>query len=230
MVFTNIQEAVLAYQTGNVDIQSPIKCRHQGEIIETTVGRLIFNSFLPEEMPYLNEAMGKKKLSRTVAECFDNLGIEKTAKLADNLKHIGFKFATKSGISISQADMIVPDEKGKSIEEASEIVKQINNFYWKGLITDEERYNQTIKVWMQIKSSITKEMVSGIDNENNIFYMIDSGARGNWGQITQMCGMKGLVANPAGKTIELPISFIVGSSFLLGSILGSLLVLDINNE
>ena len=167
MVFTNIQEAVLAYQTGNVDIQSPIKCRHQGEIIETTVGRLIFNSFLPEEMPYLNEAMGKKKLSRTVAECFDNLGIEKTAKLADNLKHIGFKFATKSGISISQADMIVPDEKGKSIEEASEIVKQINNFYWKGLITDEERYNQTIKVWMQIKSSITKKWCY-IDNENNI--------------------------------------------------------------
>ncbi len=205
MVFTNIQEAIIAYQTGNVHLQVPIKCRHNDEILETTVGRLIFNSFLPDEMPYLNEAMGKKKLSKAVAECFDNLGIKKTAKLADDLKHIGFKFATKSGISISQADMIVPNQKGKAIDEASETIKQVNNCYWKGLITEEERYRYTIKVWMKVKSEITKTMVDGIDNENNIFYMIDSGARGNWGQITQMCGMKGLVANPAGKTIELPI-------------------------
>ncbi len=205
MVFTNIKEAIFAYQTGNVDLQALIKCKYKDEIIETTTGRLIFNSFFPDEMPYYNEAMGKKKLSKAVAECFDNLGIEKTAKLADDLKHIGFKFATKSGISISQADMIIPKKKEESIDEASETIKQVNNYYWKGLITEEERYRYTIKVWMKVKSEITKTMVDGIDEENNIFYMIDSGARGNWGQITQMCGMKGLVANPAGKTIELPI-------------------------
>jgi len=205
MVFTNVKEAIFAYQTGNVDLQALIKCKYKDEIIETTTGRLIFNSFLPDEMPYYNEAMSKKKLSKAVAECFDNLGIEKTAKLADDLKHIGFKFATKSGISISQADMVIPKKKEEAIEEASEIVKQVNNYYWKGVITEEERYRYTIKVWMNVKAEITKEMINSIEEENNIFYMIDSGARGNWGQITQMCGMKGLVANPAGKTIELPI-------------------------
>jgi len=205
MVFSGIQEAIIAYQHDYVSVQAPIKCRHKGEIIETTVGRLIFNSYLPEGLPYYNENCGKKKLTAIVSESFELLGIETTAKLADDLKDIGFKFATKSGISISQSDMIVPDSKGKIIEDASEVVKQINNQFWKGLVTEDERYHHTIKIWSQTKSAITTSMVSGFSEDNNIFYMIDSGARGNWGQITQLCGMKGLVANPAGKTIELPI-------------------------
>ncbi len=205
MAFSGIKEAILAYQTSTAHLQTPIKCRYKNEILETTIGRLIFNSFLPEGLPYYNENIGKKKLSDIVTECFEKLGSSKTAMLADNLKDIGFKFATKSGISISQADMIVPKEKERIIEEASETVKQINNQFWKGLITEDERYNHTIKIWAQTKSDITTTMINSIDESNNIFYMIDSGARGNWGQITQLCGMKGLVANPAGKTIELPI-------------------------
>jgi len=205
MTFSNVQEAIIAYQTGAVDIQAPIKCRYQEEILETTVGRLIFNSFIPSPLPYYNEPVGKKKLGSIVSECFEAIGTDETAKLADNLKDFGFKFATKSGISISQADMIIPKGKNKIIEESSEVVKKINNQYWKGLITEDERYVHTIKIWAQTKSDIAKNMVNSIDNDNNIFYMIDSGARGNWGQITQLCGMKGLVANPAGKTIELPI-------------------------
>ncbi|MBD3330409.1 DNA-directed RNA polymerase subunit beta', partial [Candidatus Peregrinibacteria bacterium] len=148
---------------------------------------------------------GKKDLSKIVKECFEKVGSAQTAILSDNFKEIGFRFATKSGISFSQADMAIPKKKEEIIEEASEVVKKINNQFWKGLITDEERYMHTINIWSNTKSEITNIMVNSIGDDNNIYYMIDSGARGNWGQITQLCGMKGLVANPAGKTIELPI-------------------------
>jgi DNA-directed RNA polymerase subunit beta' len=205
MTFADIKEAVFAYQSGIVSLQAPVKCRHKDEIIETTVGRLIFNSFIPEGLPYYNENIGKKQLGKLVGDCFDNLGTRKTAVLADDLKYLGFKFATQSGISISQADMIVPKAKVKEIDDASEVVKQVNNQYWKGLITEDERYKHTINIWAKTKNDITNLMVKSVDENNNIYYMIDSGARGNWGQITQLCGMKGLVANPAGKTIELPI-------------------------
>lgn len=203
--FSGIKEAIIAYQSGFVHLQAPIKCRYRDEIRETTVGRLIFNSFLPEGLPYYNDNMGKKQLSNIVTECFELLGNVKTTILADNLKDIGFKFATKSGISFSQEDMVVPQKKNDIIAEASETVKQINNQFWKGLITEDERYNHTIQIWSKAKADITSIMIDGIDEDNSIFYMIDSGARGNWGQVTQLCGIKGLVANPAGKTIELPI-------------------------
>ncbi len=206
MAFSNAEEAVLAYQAGHVHLQAPVKGRWKnGEILDTTVGRLIFNSYIPDGLPYYNESIGKKQLSNIVTECYENVGESATAILADDLKDIGFKFATKSGISIAQEDMKVPQIKTQIIEDASEKIKQINNQFWKGLITDEERYHHTIKVWSLAKVEITSHMVETIEENNNIFYMIDSGARGNWGQITQLCGIKGLVANPAGKTIELPI-------------------------
>jgi DNA-directed RNA polymerase subunit beta' len=203
--FSGIKEAIIAYQSGFVHLQAPIKCRYKDEIRETTVGRLIFNSFVPDGLPYYNDNIGKKQLSNIVTECFELLGNAKTTTLADNLKDIGFKFATKSGISFSQEDMVVPEKKDGIIDDASETVKQINNQYWKGLITDDERYNHTIQIWSKAKSDITNIMINGISEDNSIFYMIDSGARGNWGQVTQLCGIKGLVANPAGKTIELPV-------------------------
>ena len=205
MAFASTAEAIFAYQTGHVDLQAPIKGRVDGEVYETTVGRMIFNSFLPKGLPFANENIGKKQLGDLVSDCFEKLGEKPTSILVDNLKHIGFKFATKSGISIAQEDMTVPKIKEKIIEDASEVVKQINNQFWKGLITEDERYLHTIKIWAKTKSEITVHMVKSIDENNNIYYMIDSGARGNWGQITQLCGMKGLVANPAGKTIELPV-------------------------
>ena len=205
MIFGSTQEAVVAYQMDQVHLHAKIKARVRGEIIETTVGRLIFNSIVPEKLPYYNEAMGKKKLTEIVSDCFDVYGTERTAILGDDLKRLGFKFATVSGLSIATADMVVPDAKAKIVDDASETVKTINNHYWKGLITEDERYNNNIKVWSKAKSEITNAMIENIDEENDLFYMVDSGARGNWGQITQLCGIKGLVANPAGKTIELPI-------------------------
>jgi len=205
MAFANTEEAVLAYQSDTVHLQAPIKARVDGEIVETTVGRLIFNSIIPEKLPFYNETVGKKKLGRIVRDSFEVYGNKRTALLGDDLKRYGFKFATKSGLSISASDMIVPEKKVEIVNEASEVVKKINNQFWKGLITENERYHNTIKVWSKAKSEITNEMIEGIDESNDLFYMVDSGARGNWGQITQLCGIKGLVANPAGKTIELPI-------------------------
>ena len=205
MAFSNTEQAVLAYQSDLVHLQAPIKARIDGEIIETTVGRLIFNSIIPDKLPFYNETVGKKKLSQIVRDSFEVYGNKRTARLGDDLKRYGFKFATKSGLSIAAADMIVPPQKAEIVDEASETVKKINNQFWKGLITENERYNNNIKVWSKAKSEVTNAMIEGIDESNDLFYMVDSGARGNWGQITQMCGIKGLVANPAGKTIELPI-------------------------
>jgi DNA-directed RNA polymerase subunit beta' len=205
MVFTNIEEAMIAHRLGYLHLQAPIKARVDGQILETTLGRMIFNSFIPKELGYINETIGKKQLGEIVADCFNICGTRKTAILADDLKRIGFMFATKSGISISASDMIIPKEKAGIIDKASETVKQITQMFYQGLMTDDERYSQSIKIWSQAKADITQEMIKSIPEENDLHYMINSGARGNWGQITQLCGTKGLVANPAGRTIELPI-------------------------
>ncbi len=214
MLFSDINEAVNAYRMEYTDLHALIKARPpiskkgtDGGIVETTVGRLIFNSFLPDELGYVNETVDKGTLKRLLADCLEYVGPEATAKMADEFKRIGFKFATKSGLSISASDMISPPNREEFVEKASEKVKKINNQYWKGWITEEERYNHAIRIWSFLKNDITNQMIEEFAKcpDNHIYYMIDSGARGNWGQITQLCGMKGLVANPSGKTIELPI-------------------------
>lgn len=212
MAFGTIGEAIMAYRMGAVDLQAKIRARIEDstasngtKIIETSVGRLIFNSFLPKELGFQNITMDKNALNSIVANSFEKAGQDRTAQLCDEIKRIGFKFATKSGISIAGADMIIPETKKGMVDAALELVRQINNQYWKGLVTDNERYNHTIKVWSKTKSDIASTLVKEFGKENDIYYMIASGARGNWGQVTQLCGMKGLVANPAGKTIELPI-------------------------
>ena len=205
MVFSGLNEALLAHQSGAVHLQANIKARVAGEIIETTVGRLIFNDLLPEGVIYRNTAMNKKELSKLIHESYALYGLEETANMVDRIKKAGFKYATDSGLSIAAADMQVPELKYEVVSEASDVIKNINSQYWKGLMSDSERRHHTIKVWSEAKSKITKGMVGNFDRQNDIFYMVDSGARGNWGQVTQLCGMKGLVANPAGETIELPI-------------------------
>ncbi len=207
MMFGSISEAINAYRMEYVDLHANIKARINGEIIETTVGRMIFNSFLPDELGYVNEAVGKGGLQRLLSNCLEKVGPKITAKMADKFKRIGFKFATKSGLSISVDDMITSSDREEKVNEADQKVKKINNQYWKGWITDEERYNHAIRTWSFLKNEITTSMIEEFEKhpENHLYYMIDSGARGNWGQVTQLCGMKGLVANPSGKTIELPI-------------------------
>ncbi len=208
MIFADVNEAINAYRQRFVHLQAFISGRTKGKIQEnTTVGRMIFNTFLPDEIEYVNETVGKNGLKALLAKILDTCGPETTAKVADEFKRVGFKFATKSGITISAFDMLVPEEREGMIAKADETVRKINNQYWKGWITEDERYHHAIRLWSFLKNDITVKMVEKFEKntENNIYYMIDSGARGNWGQITQLCGMKGLVANPSGKTIELPI-------------------------
>ncbi len=208
LVFADINEAINAYRQGFVNLQSIISGRVNGKIIEnTSVGRMIFNTFLPDEIDYVNETVGKNGLKGLLAQILDTCGPEITAKVADEFKRIGFKFATKSGVTISAFDMLVPKERDELIAVADERIRKINNQYWKGWITEDERYHHAIRLWSSLKGDISVKMIEKFKKapENNIYYMIDSGARGNWGQITQLCGMKGLVANPSGKTIELPI-------------------------
>jgi DNA-directed RNA polymerase subunit beta' len=204
-VFGNLEEALIAMEYGEVHLQAKVKIRLKGEILETTIGRAIYNTVVPEGMGYQNHTLKKKEIAEIVALVFERYGLEVTSKLCDDLKELGFKYATLSGISMASADLLIPKEKEKIMKASEEVVAQIQDFYDKGFITDDERYSQAIKVWGQTKNDISKVMIEAFDPENDIFYQVDSGARGNWGQITQLCGMKGLVANPAGKTIELPI-------------------------
>ncbi|PID70620.1 DNA-directed RNA polymerase subunit beta' [bacterium DOLZORAL124_38_8] len=203
--FVSADEAVQAYESELVHLQAPVKVRIEGEVIETTVGRIFFNRIIPEGMPFQNKSFGKKELANLLAEVFAEKDEDITAKLADDIKDLGFKYATKSGITISAFDFHEAPNRDKIIDDANEIVNKITKQYRQGLITDEERYTTTIKLWSRVKTDITNEMVAEFENENDVFYQINSGARGNWGQVTQIAGMKGLVVNPAGKTIELPV-------------------------
>ncbi len=204
-VFSNLNEINAALELKKLHLQSKIKYYTKKELVETTAGRVIFNQILPKNLQFLNKTMKKGDLSNLIMDSFNSYGLEVTAKLCDDLKDIGFKYATISGISLSAADMPTPNTKHEIIEEGNAKVKEISNQHWRGLLTEEERYRHTIKVWNEAKNEITKIMVGLIEEENDLHYMVNSGARGNWGQITQLCGMKGLVTNPAGRTIELPI-------------------------
>lgn len=203
--FVSEQEAMFAYDSGKIHLQAPIKVRTENGTITTTVGRLIFNTIIPQELGYRNHSFGKKELSAILAEAFSVIGVDAAAKMADDIKDLGFKYATKSGISISVFDLKESQNRDKVIEDANKLVESISRHYRQGLSTDDERYNSTIKIWARVKSEITEEMIQQYDDQNDIFYQINSGARGNWGQVTQIAGMKGLVSSPSGRTIELPI-------------------------
>lgn len=203
--FGNLEEAIIAHEFGELHLQAQIKLRINGEIVETSLGRAIFNEIIPKKLGYYNKTFKKDDIIDIIGSSFENCGLADTSKLCDDLKQIGFKYATLSGISIASADMKIPGAKKKIMEEAEAVVKKIYDNFDMGFVSEDERYRNAIKIWAKTKNLVTAEMVKSFDEENDIFYMIDSGARGNWGQITQLCGVKGLVANPAGKTIELPI-------------------------
>lgn len=213
MTFANQQEAFLAFDSGIVDIQAKIKVRvpaaHEGEteIIDTSVGRLKFEEIMPKGLGHLTQALTKKGLSNLMARTLELHGEDETVNFADRIKDVGFKYATLSGVSIAASDILVPSDYDDLVEEADEKIRQMNNFYWKGFITADERYSHAIRIWSDTKNKVSQAMVRDFLEapENDITYVIDSGARGNWGQVTQLGGMKGLVANPSGRTIELPI-------------------------
>ncbi len=206
--FGSYDEAKLAYELGNIDLRARIRVRDQsldGQEIETTIGRIMFNEILPPEIGFQNKIIDKSGLKQIVSECCRILNDEDTARVLDSIKQLGFRYATKSGITIAMNDIEVPESKAKMLEEAEERIAIIENQYNRGLITEDERYNGVVGVWMETMDRITSTISDTLDRYGGIHMMATSGAKGNISQITQMAGMRGLMTDPSGKIIDFPI-------------------------
>ena len=204
-IFKDYDEAVFAYDSKAVHLQASIKVRRNGALLETTVGRLIFNSVIPPEIGYFNEVIGKKGLADIVAKTYRRCGYEATASLLDGLKNQGFKFSTRAGMTVGLTDITVPPEKTGILAKADAAVAKTEQQYRRGLITDEERYNLVIDTWAKATQTVTQALMDTLDQFNPVYMMATSGARGNIQQLRQLAGMRGLMADPSGRTIELPI-------------------------
>ncbi len=213
--FADKTEGLLAFENEKIDVNDPIKIR--GIDKETTIGRVIFNNVFPEDFPFINESVNKKYLSKVVGTIINDYGVEKSADILDDIKRLGFEYATYSGISWGMDDLIIPKEKNAILNIAQEEEKLIRDQYEQGLLTGSERKNRIVEIWTKAKAKIEEHVKSTtLSPDNSVFSIIDSGARGSWTQLVQMMGMKGLVANPKGESIELPVkaSFKGGFSVL----------------
>ena len=221
--FANVQEVRIAYDQGEVDLQARITVRINKERIETTVGRILLYEVVPPEIPFqeVNRVMKKKELANLIELSYRLAGNKATVIFADKLKDIGFHYATRAGISIAIKDMAIPAGKGELLKKAYEDVREIEEQYKNGLITDGERYNKVVDIWAEVTDRIADEMLRDLGTEsltdekghkvtvpsfNPIFMMADSGARGSAQQIRQLAGMRGLMAKPSGEIIETPIT------------------------
>ncbi|MBI2831137.1 MAG: DNA-directed RNA polymerase subunit beta' [Chloroflexi bacterium] len=205
-VFGSFEEAKLAYDFDVIDLRAEIEVRDgSGQKLKTTVGRIIFNGILPPDLGFMNKVMDKGSLKQIVTDCYRILSNEETAEVLDNLKRLGFEFATKSGITITVNDIEIPRNKAKLLEEAEERVAIIEKQLEKGLISEDERYNGIVSVWMETMDKITNSISQTLDRYGGIYAMANSGAKGNISQIVQMAGMRGLMTDPSGKIIEFPI-------------------------
>ena len=224
--FKSKNEAILAYENGGITLHTKIHVRRTGEfegeevtgVIDTTLGKLLFNEIIPQDLGYVDRTVrenalkleidfhvGKKQLKPILDKCINTHGATKTAEVLDDVKAIGYKYSTRSAISVSISDMKVPDEKKDILEDAQKLVDQITKKFRRGLVSDEERYQAVVKIWEKADKHLQDLLFAGLDKYNNIFMMADSGARGSNQQIKQLAGMQGLMADTTGKTIELPI-------------------------
>jgi len=218
-VYGSFQDACLARDIGLLDLQATIRVRDkrtEGQWIETSVGRIIFNEVVPPELGFYNQVMDKKALKELVTKAYELLQEEKTEEMLDRIKGLGFHYATESGITIGIHDLEEPESKARIVAEADARVRQINEQYQLGLITDEERYDQTVQIWQEVFDRMQEEVAKAIDRYGSVSMMAASGAKGNISQITQMAAMRGLMSDPSGRIIELPIlsSFRDGLSVL----------------
>ncbi len=225
--FKNVNEAVLAYDNKVITLHSRIKVRMTkkladgsllSDIVESTVGRLLFNEIIPQDLGFVDRSIPgnalkpevdflvKKKQCKQILEKVINVhGLSKTAEVLDDIKKIGYKFSTIASMTVSVSDMTVPESKKALIEAAQETVDKIAKNFRRGQLTEEERYKEVIETWKKTDEQLTKDLLMGLDTYNNIFMMADSGARGSDKQIKQLAGMRGLMADTTGHTIELPI-------------------------
>ncbi len=211
-LFSSKNEAVLAYNFEKIDINSlvkimikPEKRKGNEKFLETSVGRIFFNTAFPNDMDFINKEMKSKNLEEMIGEVIERYGMEESARILDKIKLIGFSYATVSGISWGMDDLSTPEAKGKIMQAAEKEIEKIDDQYQSGLLTNEESYKKVIEVWTEAKNKVAVEVKKSMDPLGSAFTMVDSGARGSWTQITQMAGMKGLVQNPAGDIIRLPV-------------------------
>jgi len=207
MTFADFNDARLAYDLGIIDLDAEINIRQQDgkEALTTCVGRIIFNEALPEELQFHNTLFDKKKLKQLTSECFHRFGNEVTATMLDNVKTLGFQYSTKSGLSMAVSDLEIPVDKPDIVGRADKKVSRVESQYQEGLVTKDERYQSIVKTWIDANNELTKSLEKSLDHQGSIYMMANSGARGNMGQIRQMAGMRGLMSDPSGKIIELPI-------------------------
>ena len=227
MFFKDMNEALLAYENGYITLQAKIKVRREGinskgvkeqRIIESTLGRFIFNEVLDQNLGFVDRSLDenflkleidflvkKKELKQILEKCMANLGATRTAEIMDAVKSLGYKYSTIAAMTVSVSDMTVPPEKAEILKEAQKKVEIITRNFRKGLLTEQERYQEVIKNWKKADDEIAAKLMSGLDKYNNIYMMAHSGARGSDKQIKQLAGMRGLMADTKGHTIELPI-------------------------
>jgi DNA-directed RNA polymerase subunit beta' len=204
-VFSNPEEAILAYETNKISLQEKIKVNINNELKEVSVGRLIFNSILPSDIYHLDKVVDRKVLKDILVDVLEKYGEERTVILLDDLKELTLKYLTKSGLSWGMDDLPTLEGKDKIIKEAEKEVDEIQKHYEMGLLADDERYRKVIETWIRAKDQITQLCKKVLDPFSSVLTMVESGARGSWTQLTQMLGMKGIVSSPSGKLIELPI-------------------------
>ncbi len=204
--FGSRDEALLACEEDEVSLHAKIKLWESGKWIETTVGRIRLNEFLPPSMAFVNETMDKNSLSDVIIKVYKMFGPTQTIALLDDFKRLGFEMATRGGLSISLDNLQIPREKGRIIQEARMEVTTVEDQYRKGLITDGERYNKVIDIWTHATDKVTELIFKEMDPFNPVYLMADSGARGSKQQIRQLAGMRGLMAKPSGEIIERPIT------------------------
>jgi len=204
-LFGDYAEVQSAYDMGIVTYHSPVKIPHNGGVIDTTVGRVLFNAVLPEELRFINQVLDRGKIREIVTALFDRFGGEVTAEVVDKIKTIGFAAATVAGVSISINDVAVPPEKAAMIAAAEKKVAEIDRQFQRGLITEQERYEATVKIWTDTTRDVIEAMMRTLDRRGSVYMMATSGARGNTQQMGQIGGMRGLIADPQGRIIDLPI-------------------------
>ena len=225
--FKSVNEAILAYENKVITLQSRIKVRcsktmPDGTVmtgtVESTLGRFLFNEILPQDLGFVDRSIpgnelllevdflvGKKQLKQILGKVINTHGATKTAEVLDDIKATGYKYSTRAAMTVSISDMTVPPQKPEMIKNAQDIVDKITKNYKRGLITEEERYKEVVETWKKTDDELTRALLDGLDKYNNIFMMADSGARGSDKQIKQLAGMRGLMADTTGHTIELPI-------------------------
>jgi DNA-directed RNA polymerase subunit beta' len=207
-VLGSFEEAKLAYELGAIDLKAEVVVRNQersGERIKTSVGRIIFNEILPSELGFYNRVIDKSVLKKIVIDSWHRLTNEDAAGVLDNIKQLGFRYATNSGTTIAMSDIQVPQSKPKLLEEAEERIAIIDSQYNRGLITEDEKYSGVIETWIETTDKVTDAISEAFDRYGGVYMMATSGAKGNISQIRQMAGMRGLMTNPSGDIIDFPI-------------------------